>query len=76
MQQTLALLYAYANNKRVGLKASESGILLVGEPVIKDIVNLTSNSDTGLAQGTNIPCSQVMIMGHPDNTGNVWIRPY
>ncbi|GAH58832.1 unnamed protein product [marine sediment metagenome] len=43
MQQTLALLCTYVNNKRVTLKASESGVLLVGEPVIKDIVILTTD---------------------------------
>lgn len=76
MQQTLALLCAYVNNKRVLLKGSESGILLVGEPVIKDIVILTTDSNTGRVQGDNIPCNEVMIMAHPSNTGNACVRPY
>ncbi|GAI87245.1 unnamed protein product, partial [marine sediment metagenome] len=47
MQQTLALLCGYANNKRVMLKASESGALLTYEPAIKDILILTTDGDTG-----------------------------
>ena len=76
MQQTLALLCGYSNNKRVLLKASDLGVLLVGEPVIKDIVILTSAAVTGLGQGSDIPCSSVMIMAHPDNTDKTWVRPY
>lgn len=76
MQQTLALLCAYANNKRVTLTATESGVLLTAEPNIKDIVIIHTHATTGKATGDNITCSQVMIMGHPDNNGNAWVRPY
>lgn len=80
MQQTLALLCALGETQRVTLKASETGILLVGEPVIKDIVFVTGAIPGGgsysLAQGPNIPCSSVMIMGHPYNGDKVWVRPY
>ena len=76
MQQTLALLCAYHNNKRIILQASESGNLIIGEPVIKDIVIVTTAAGTGLAQGADIACSQAMVMGHPDNTNTAWVRPY
>jgi len=76
MQQTLALLCAMGDSKRITLRASESGALLTSEPVIKDIVIVDSVADTGLGQGADIPCSGVMIMAHPDNTDKTWVRPY
>lgn len=80
MQQTLALLCAMGSSKRIALQASESGILLVGEPVIKDIVILTGaipeEEELSIAQGSDIPCSMAMVMAHPDNTDKVWVRPY
>jgi len=76
MQQSLALLCAMVNGKRVLLKASESGLLSLGEPAIKDIVIVTSAAGTGLGQGSDIPCSSVIIMAHPDNDDRTWVRPY
>ena len=80
MQQTLALLCAMGSSKRIALKASETGLLLVGEPVIKDVVFVTGAIPDGgsysLAQGSDIPCSSVIIMGHPYNGDKVWVRPY
>ena len=76
MQQTLALLCAMGSSKRVMLRASESGVLLVGEPAIKDIVIIASAAITGIGQGSDIACSSVMIMAHPDNTDKTWVRPY
>lgn len=76
MQQTLSLLCAMGQSQRIMLKASESGILLVGEPVIKDIVIVTSAAGTGLGQGGDIPCSMIMVMAHPDNIDKTWVRPY
>lgn len=80
MQQTLAVLCAMGNSQRIMLRASETGILLVGEPLIKDVVILTgaivAPETDSLAQGENITCSQSMIMAWPDNTDRVWVRPY
>lgn len=80
MQQTFALLCALGNSQRIVLRASAEGVLLTGEPVIKDIVILTgavvAPETDSLAQGDNIPCSQAMIMAWPDNTDTVWVRPY
>lgn len=76
MQQTLALLCAMGSSKRIVLKASESGLLLIGEPVIKDIVHVTGSGSPSVAQGADIACSMAMIMAHPDNTDKAWVRPY
>jgi len=76
MQQTLALLCAMGIGKRVPLRASESGVLLVGEPAIGDVIVVASAAVTGIGQGGNIPCSSVMIMAHPLNTSSTSVRPY
>jgi len=75
MQQTLALLSAYCENKRVILKASESGVLNVASAKIKDIVHFTRDGVDEELAGENVPCTECFCMGHPDNTGKVWVRP-
>ncbi|MBA7571649.1 hypothetical protein ES708_13415 [subsurface metagenome] len=76
MQQTLALLTAYFENKRVLLKASESGVLNTVNPRIKNIWGATSTNAPSTKQGDDIPCNEVMILGHPDNDTTIWVRPY
>jgi len=75
MQQTLALLTAYCENKRVTLKASESGVLNTTSAKIKDIVHYTGVGANDTQTGKNVSCTEIMVMGHPDNTGKVWVRP-
>lgn len=74
MQQTLALLTAFWRNQRVILKASPSGVLFTTSPQLEDILHETATQNDHVYQGQNIKCSEVMVMGHPDNTGNVWAR--
>lgn len=76
MQQTLALLCGLAGNHRKLLRASESGILNTITPLIKDLWGHTSTGATEHKQGDDIACSEVMIMGHPDNGDKIWVRPY
>lgn len=76
MQQTLALLCAMGISKRVLLRCSESGILLVTEPVIDDVIVVASAAGTGKGRGGDIPCSSAMIMAHPLNTSSTLVRPY
>lgn len=76
MQQTLALLCAMGNSERITLRASAEGILLVGEPVIEDIVILQGAGSPSVKIGSDIPCSMTMVMSHPDNTDTAWVRPY
>jgi len=75
MQQTLALLTAFSENKRVTLKASESGVLNVTSARIKDIIHCVATVPNCAITGPNVTCSEVMLMAHPDNTGLVWVRP-
>jgi len=75
MQQTLALLTAYGDNKRIVLRASESGVLSVASARIADIVHYTGVGASDEQAGGDVPCTEVMVMGHPDNTGVIWVRP-
>lgn len=75
MQQVLALLTGFWHNKRVLLKASPSGVLFVTSPQIKDTFHVTAATANFVYQGENVKCSELMIMGHPDNTGRVWVKP-
>ena len=75
MQQTLALLTAYGVNQRKLLRASESGVLNVASARIKDILHYTGVGANDTQVGDNVSCTECLVMGHPDNTGNVWVRP-
>lgn len=74
MQQVLSLLTGFWRNKRILLKASQTGVLFVTSPELEDIFHVTADGDNDTYQGSNIQCSEVLVMGHPDNTGKVWAR--
>lgn len=75
MQQTLALLTAYGADRRRPLRCSESGVLNVSSARIRDIVHYTQAAAVYEYTGASIPCTEVMVMGHPLNSGSVWVRP-
>lgn len=76
MQQTLATLAAYGDNARKLLKASGSGILSVSSARIKDVVHFSRTGPETSIKGSDVPCTEILCMGHPENTGRVWVRPY
>ena len=75
MQQSLSLLTAFWRNKRVLLKASPSGVLSVSSARIDDIKHYTGVGANDTQTGNDVKCTEVMVMGHPDNTDMVWVRP-
>jgi len=75
MQQTLALLCAYGIDGRILLRASESGVLNVTSARIKDIQHYTGVGASDTQSGGDIPCTECLVMAHPDNTGKIWVRP-
>lgn len=75
MQQTLALLTGYGDNKRVILKATENGMLNTVSPQLKEVVVVTADQDDYDWQGGDISCSQVVIMADLDNAHRIWTRP-
>jgi len=75
MQQTLALLCGYGIDGRKLLRASESGVLNTTSARIKDIEHFTGSGANDTQSGSDTPCTECMVMGHPDNTGKIWVRP-
>ena len=75
MQQTLALLCGYGIDERKLLRASESGVLNVASARIRDIIHFTGVGADDEQTGPDVACCECMIMAHPANTNNVWIRP-
>lgn len=76
VQQTLSQDVAFAVSGRKLVKCSESGIKYHASPRIKDIVHFTGVGANDTQQGENIPCTECLVMAHPDNTGLIWVRPY
>lgn len=76
IQQTLALLTAFGSYKRKALRCSESGILNIASPRIKDIVHYEQAAAKYEYIGDSILCTEILVMGHPDNSGSVWVRPH
>ena len=74
MQQVLSLLTGFSKNRRIVLQSSPVGALRTTSARLIDVVHYTATSGNYTAQGANIPCSEVMCMGHPDNSGLVWVR--
>lgn len=74
MQQVLSLLTAFSKNKRIVVKASPVGALRTTSARIIDIVHYTGDGANDTQSGTKVPCSEVMCMGHPSNTGKIWVR--
>lgn len=74
MRQTLALLLGYAYGDRVPIQASPSGILRADGPRLVDVFHWTAGAANDPKQGSDVPCSEVLCMGHPDNGSKVWVR--
>jgi len=74
MQQVLSLLTGFSKNRRIVLQSSPVGALRVTSARILDIVHFTGVGVNDTQQGDDVPCSEIMCMGHPSNTGKVWVR--
>lgn len=74
MQQVLALLAGFWLNQRILIKATPTGGLCVNSLPLKDIYHETAIGDNYTKQAADMPCSEVMVMAHPDNVGKVWVR--
>lgn len=74
MQQVLSLLTAFSKNRRIIVKASPVGALRVTAARVIDVVHFTAVGANDTQQGSDVPCSECMCMGHPDNAAKVWVR--
>ena len=74
MQQVLSLLTGFSKNKRVLLQSSPVGALRVTSARLIDMAHYTGDGANDTQIGADLPCSEVMCMGHPDNVGKVWVK--
>jgi len=74
IQQTLSCLTGFWQNKRILLKSTPSGALYTASPQVKDMYHVTADGDNDTYQGSNVESSTIMVMGHPSNTGKVWVK--
>lgn len=54
-------------------KATKYGREIIG-PTIQDILHFTGVGTNDTQKGGGVICHEVLCMGHPDNTGTVWVR--
>ncbi len=74
MQQVLSLLTGFSKNTRIVLQASPGGALRVTSPRLQDIKCIEGSGPDDEVQGSEMPCSEIMCMGDPTNTGTIWVR--
>ncbi len=74
MQQSLSLLTGFSKNRRIILQASPVGSLRTTSPRIQDIKHIEGSGVNAQVQGSDMPCSEIMCMGEPSNTGTIWVR--
>ncbi len=74
MQQVLSLLTGFSKNERIVLQASPVGSLRITSPRIQDIKHIEGSGANDERQGSDIPCSEIMCMADPTNTGTIWVR--
>ena len=74
MQQVLSLLTGFSKNTRIVLQASPVGALRTTSARIQDIKHIEGSGANDEVQGSDIPCSEVMCMADPTNTGTIWVR--
>ena len=74
MQQVLSLLCGFVKNQRVPLRCSPNGILETTSAKAQDVKHYTGSGANDTQSGSDLPCSEILCMAHPDNTGMVWVR--
>ena len=74
MQQVLSLLTGFSKNRRIVLQSSPVGSLRTTSARIQDVLHFTGVGANDTQAGSDKPCGECLCMGHPDNTGKVWVR--
>jgi len=57
-------------------KATSKGREIHGRKgtVMQDVLHFTGSGANDEVQGSDAVCNELLVMGHPDNTGKVWVR--
>ncbi|MBA7526365.1 hypothetical protein ES705_18527 [subsurface metagenome] len=74
MQQALSTLVGYDGSVRRLLRCSQGGVLRSATPRIQKITHISDTNPNYVWQGTDIKTTEVMILGHPLNTGVIWAK--
>ncbi|GAH49927.1 unnamed protein product, partial [marine sediment metagenome] len=74
IQQAIALLVGWDETTRRILRCSPSGILYIGSPRVKAIINFQADGDGDDYQGNDIKTSEVLIKAKTDNEGDIWVN--
>ncbi len=74
MQQTLATLMGWDGSARRLVKTSRSGSLQTSASRFAGILTETSDAPNQIQTFSNVPTTEVMIMGHPDNGEKIWVN--
>ncbi len=74
MQQTLASLVGFDDIARRLLRCSKGGILFSTSPRIEYILHVTGSGASDTYQGMDKKVTEVMVMGHPDNSSKIWVK--
>jgi len=72
--QTLATLLGWDGSARRLVKTSMSGSLQTSASRFGGISTKTSTAPNQIQTYSNVPTTEVMIMGHPDNGEKIWIN--
>lgn len=76
VQQTLATLLCYDGSARRLLRCTPRGMLQVVNPLIIGFINVGGLGANGVYDGLDIPCSEVIVRAHPDNSQRVWVNVF
>ncbi len=74
MQQTLSTLMGWDGSSRRLIKTAQSGVMQSVSPQFGGIDTHTSSGANEVKTYSNIPTTEVMVRGHPGNTGKVWVN--
>lgn len=73
MQQTLATLLGWDGSSRRLVKTSMTGVMQTTTPQVRDIRTEVAGEAVQVKTFTDTPTTEVMIMGHPDNSDKIWV---
>lgn len=74
IQQTLALLSAWAGSTRRLIRCADTGVLYTVNPRVLGIEHVTADEDNYAYQGGDKVITELIVRGYPSNSGNVWVK--
>jgi hypothetical protein len=63
-----------AKGNRVPIRICQTGMLMVNDAKMTDVVHYTATAPNFPVTGTVLQISSILVKAHPDNAGRIWIR--